>query len=207
MQVGDPRLCREIRILCCSSAFCDSSFTGCSTSRAFAHILGRAVLGQKKTHIGACVPICKEDDNRYAQFKTAQTVLNKEMMAKEQQLSTSQRKQTVLDLTSPAKRLLTGEIKNVESKMLDTTIANFFYENALPFNIADSPSLAAVVDQCIEFGQQHPGPKYKAPNRRKICGPLLEPAFEDTTASAQLVYIYSNRKAVAAATRNDELKM
>jgi hypothetical protein len=34
-----------------------------------------------------------------------------------------------------------------------------FYENALPFNIADSPSLAAVVDQCIEFSQQHPGSK------------------------------------------------
>jgi hypothetical protein len=28
--------------------FCDSSFTGCSTSLAFAHILGRAVLSQKK---------------------------------------------------------------------------------------------------------------------------------------------------------------
>ena len=82
-------------------------------------------------------------------------------MAKEQQLSTSQRKQTVLDSTLPAKRLLTGEIKNVESKMLDTTIANFFHENALQFNIADSPSLAAVVDQCIEFGQQHPGANIK----------------------------------------------
>ena len=122
----------------------------------------------QKANIGACVPIRKEDDNRYAQFKTAQKVLNKEMMAKEQQLSTSQRKQTVLDLTSPAKRLLTGEIKNVESKMLDTTFANFFYENALPFNIADLPSLAAVVDQCIEFGEQHPGRRYKAPNRRRF---------------------------------------
>jgi hypothetical protein len=29
-------------------AFCDYSFTGCSTSRAFAHLLGRAVLGQKE---------------------------------------------------------------------------------------------------------------------------------------------------------------
>jgi hypothetical protein len=72
--------------------FCDSSFTGCSTSRA--HILGRAFLGQKKTIIGACVPIRREDDNRYAQFNTAQKVLNKELRAKEQQLSPSQRKQT-----------------------------------------------------------------------------------------------------------------
>jgi hypothetical protein len=53
-------------------------------------------------------------------------------MAKDQQLSTSQRKQTALDSTSPAKRLSTGEreVKNVESKMLDTTIADIFYENA-----------------------------------------------------------------------------
>jgi hypothetical protein len=86
-------------------AFCDSSFTGCSTSRAFAHLLGRAVLGQKIANIGSYVPIRKEDDN--IQFKSVQKVLNKDMMAAEQQLATLQRKQTVLDLTSPAKKRLT----------------------------------------------------------------------------------------------------
>ena len=86
-------------------AFCDSSFTDCSTSRMFAHLLGRAVLGKKIANIGSCAPIRKEDDN--IQFKSAQKVLNKDMMAEEQQRSTLQRKQTVLDLTSPAKRLLT----------------------------------------------------------------------------------------------------
>jgi NifU-like protein involved in Fe-S cluster formation len=85
--------------------FCDSSFTGCSTSQAFAHLLGRAVLGKKIANIELCVLIHKEDDN--IQFKSAQKVLNKDMMAEEQQLSTLQRMQTVLDLTSPAKRLLT----------------------------------------------------------------------------------------------------
>jgi hypothetical protein len=58
------------------------------------------------------------------------------MMAKEQQLSTLQRKQTALDLTSPAKRLLTELIENVVSKILDTSIANFFNENALPCRFA-----------------------------------------------------------------------
>jgi microcompartment protein CcmL/EutN len=72
--------------------FCDSPFTACSTSRAFAHILGRAVLGQKGADIGACVPIRKEADNKYKQFST-QKVLNNDKMAKEQQLSTSQRLQ------------------------------------------------------------------------------------------------------------------
>ena len=43
--------------------FCDNSFTACSSTRAFAHILGRAVLGQKRAHVKACVPIRKDDDN------------------------------------------------------------------------------------------------------------------------------------------------
>ena len=111
--------------------FCDSTFTGCSSSRAVAHILGRPVLGQKKTNVRSCVPIRKDDDNRYAQFKTAQKVLNKEMMSKEAQLSSSKAKQSVLDLSSPGKRTVTGEMKIVESKTLDSTIASFIYENAV----------------------------------------------------------------------------
>ena len=86
-------------------AFCDSSFTGCSTSRAFAHPLGRAVLGQKIANIGSCVLIRKKRMIIYN--SKAQKVLNKDMMAEEQQLSSLQRKQIVLDLTSPAKKLLT----------------------------------------------------------------------------------------------------
>ncbi len=110
--------------------FCDTTFAGCSSTRAFAHILGRAVLGQKRSNVGACVPKRQVDDNRYAHFKIAQKVLNTEMMAKERQLSSSQAKQTFLDsLTSSGKRTVTGEMKIVESKMLDSSIANFFYEN------------------------------------------------------------------------------
>ena len=44
--------------------FCDTAFTGCSSSRAFAHIIGTAVLGQERSNIEACVPIRKDDDNR-----------------------------------------------------------------------------------------------------------------------------------------------
>ena len=62
-----------------------------------------------------------------------------------------------------------------------------FHENALPFNVADSPSLAHMVEKCIEFGQQHPGHKYKAPlpNRRRNGGALLDSAYENTAASVQ----------------------
>ena len=35
--------------------------------------------------------------------------------------------------------------------MFDATLASFFYENAFSFNFADSPSLAAVINECVEF--------------------------------------------------------
>ncbi len=95
-------------------SFCDTTFAGCSSTRAFAHILGRAVLGQKRSNVGACVPKRQVDDNRYAHFKIAQKVLYTEMMAKERQLSSSQ-------ATSPGKRTVTGEMKIIESKMLDSS--------------------------------------------------------------------------------------
>jgi hypothetical protein len=40
-------------------------------------------------------------------------------------------------------------------------------------------------DEDIEFVQQQPRRKYKAPNRHRIGGPLLESAYEDTAASVQ----------------------
>ena len=55
----------------------------CSSSPAFAHILGGAALAQKRPNVGACVPIRKDGDYQHADFKTAQKVLDKEMMAKE----------------------------------------------------------------------------------------------------------------------------
>ncbi len=36
--------------------FCDASFTTCFSTRAFAHTLGRDVLGQKRPNIGTCKP-------------------------------------------------------------------------------------------------------------------------------------------------------
>jgi hypothetical protein len=68
---------------------------------------------------------------------------------------------------------------------ISSSHGDVFYENALPFRIADSQSLAAAADQSFDFGEQHPGCSYKDPNQRKISGPLIESAFEDTTATAQ----------------------
>ena len=52
-------------------------------------------------------------------------------------------------------------MKIVESKTLDCAMTVLIYENALSFNVADSPSSAAVGDQCIECGQQHQGRNIK----------------------------------------------
>ena len=76
----------------------------------------------------------KKDDNRHSEFMIAQKALNKEMMAMERLLSCSQARQSVLDSTiSSGKRTVTGEMKLIESETLDSTIASFFYENALAF--------------------------------------------------------------------------
>ena len=84
---------------------------------------------------------------------------------------------------------MTGDIKIVESKTPDSVIANVFYANALPFNVAYSPNFAVIVEQCIEFCQQHFGRKYKAAarNRRQMGGALLDSAYEDTEASVQIM--------------------
>ena len=65
--------------------------------------------------------------------------------------------------------------------MLDTTIANFFNENALPCGFAK------LLISVLKFSHQHAGRKYKALDRRKIGGQLLESAYEHTAAAAQRV--------------------
>jgi hypothetical protein len=52
--------------------------------------------------------VSKDGDNRYAEFKSAQKILNKEITSKEAKLSSSKAKQFVLNLTSLGKRAVTG---------------------------------------------------------------------------------------------------
>ena len=146
-------------------SFCDATVTGCSSTRVYADIVWINVVGQKKMNIKACIPKHRKDDNWNAQFKTAQQLLDKNMMTTESKPSSSKAKQSILDLTSPANRTLFGELKAVESKTPDFLIAIFIFENALLFDVAYLKSLAALVDQSIEFGQQHKGHKYKAMNQ------------------------------------------
>jgi hypothetical protein len=68
------------------------------------------------------------------------------------------------------------------------TLFKLFVELASAIGADSAECLAASVmieQRMIEFGQQHPGRKQTAPNRHRIGGPHLDPAYEDTAASAQ----------------------
>ncbi len=43
--------------------FCDTDLTCCSSSRAYAHSLGRPVLNQKRPKVKTCAPTSKDGDN------------------------------------------------------------------------------------------------------------------------------------------------
>jgi hypothetical protein len=83
-------------------------FSGCSTSRAAAHLLARPVMGQDKAGVQACIAINKKDDDRCAALKNAQKAIGEIMRAKEQAIAGKKRKQQVMDdlLVSPQKNQL-----------------------------------------------------------------------------------------------------
>ena len=60
------------------------------------------------------------------------------------------------------------------------------FQNVARFNIADSQSLAAVVNKCIELGVQNLYySKYEVPHLQRTSGQLLDSAHEDIAASVQ----------------------
>ena len=138
-----------------------------------------------------CAPIRKDDDNWYEELEKMlrKFSTNKWCPAHFNFLESTA---NYFGFSISCKRTATGELKIVQLKTLDSTIANDYNENGFPFTVADSPKLGHLVEQCIEFGQhwlsscqQHPGRKYKAQNRRKIAGshrPLPESAYDDTAA-------------------------
>ena len=165
--------------------FCDRSFSGCSTTRAAAHILGRPVLGQRKAGIQACNAIYKKDDDRRAQKKNAQKAIAAVMLGKEKSLSLHKRKQAVLEelVTPPTKKSVNSSLtatKKSGSKELDEKIASFFYENGIAFTVANSSSFALMIEESIKFAKQNPLQSYKTPHRKLLAGDLLDRAYTST---------------------------
>ena len=120
--------------------FCDKSFSGCSTSRAAANILGHPVLAQEKAGICPCIAIYKKDNDGRGALRTAQKTIV-EMMhgkpGKEQSMDWKKRKQQVMDelLVSPSKQSVESSVtvSKSGSKEVNTKIASFFYENSIQF--------------------------------------------------------------------------
>ena len=73
------------------------NFSSCSTSRASAHILGSAVLGQKLAGINPCIPIKNKDDDRRTDFRAAQKDVAEKIRRKELEMNGKKRKQALMD--------------------------------------------------------------------------------------------------------------
>ena len=136
--------------------FCDKSFSGCSTSRAAAHILGCPVLAQEKAGIRPCIAICKKDDGRRSALRTAQKFIGEMMRGK--------RKPEVMDelLVSPSKQSVESSeiVSKSGSNEVGTKIASFFYDNCISFNVADSLSFACMIEQSMKHAKQNPLQSY-----------------------------------------------
>jgi len=72
--------------------FCDKSFSGCSTSRAAAHILARPVMNQDRAGIQPCVAIKKKDDDRRGSLRKAQKTMGDVIRIKEQSIEGKKRR-------------------------------------------------------------------------------------------------------------------
>ena len=73
----------------------------------------------------------------------------------------------------------------------------------MAFNVADSPSFGAMIDKCIQFGQQNIGRKYKVPIRRKIGGPLLDSAYEEAASVSSVQPIMERAKKYCGTLASD----
>jgi len=166
-------------------SFCEKSFSGCSTSRAAAHILARPVMGQDKAGIQPCVAVNKKDDDRRAALRKAQKGIGEVIRIKEQSIAGKKRKQQVINdlVTSPTKQSTDPPTKSGSNEM-DARIASFFYENGIAFNVADSTSFVCMMDESMKFAKQNPLVNYKTPSRKKLGGELLDQAY---TSTEQLV--------------------
>ena len=89
-------------------------------------------------------------------------------------------KQVIDELLQPATKSLESSLTSSNksgSKELDSKIASFFYENTIPFNVADSPSCAAIIEEAMTFRLQNPLQHYKVLLHRILSGELLDKAY------------------------------
>jgi len=178
----DPKKGGAKNALC---MFCDKNFSGCSTSRAAAHLLARPVMGQDKAGAKPCIAINKKDDDRRGALRNAQRAIGKVIRDKEQSVAGKKRKQQVMDdlITSPTKQSVESSLIGSQksgTNEVDAMIASFFYENGISFNVANSSSFGRMIAESMKFAKQNPFQSYKPPSRKRLCGELLDQAYKST---------------------------
>ena len=63
---------------------------------------------------------------------------------------------------------------------MDNTIASFFYDNSISFNVADSSSFARMTEESMRFAKQNPFQSYKAPSCKRLSGGLFVQTYRST---------------------------
>ena len=63
---------------------------------------------------------------------------------------------------------------------MDKTIASFFYENGISFNVADSSRFAPCTHDRRGHPKQNPFQSFKAPSRTRLSRELLDQAYRST---------------------------
>jgi hypothetical protein len=132
---------------------CHKLFKGLKPARAIAH-LG----GTKGHHIDICAKVPKEVRD---QFKPVAAPVR---LATQADADSLFRKTTKKDAT-------------------DNAIEDFFVENAIAFNVAESSSFKAMCSTLKTAGES-----YKPPSRKQLAGGLLDECVKRTEATVQPVY-------------------
>ncbi len=84
----------------------------------------------------------KKDDRRTA-FRAVQKDVAEKFRRRELEMNGKKRKQALMDKLLQLKTVVEYSVTTLRksgSKELDSRIASFFHENAVPFKVADSPS-------------------------------------------------------------------
>ena len=86
-------------------------------------------------------------------------------------------------LVPRSKQSRAATAKKSNKKHLDLAVARFFFENAIPFNVASSSSFSNMIEESMAFRLQNSVESYKTPNRKKLSGQLLDDVYESIQES------------------------
>ena len=126
--------------------------------------------------VKGCIAIKNKEEDRRADLKKARDELGSVIREKEAAMNSKKRKQVMMDslLVPRSKQSPAATAKKSNKKHLDLAVARFFFENAIPFNVASSSSFSNMIEESMAFRLQNSVESYKTPNHKKLSGQLLD---------------------------------